>query len=779
MFIGIVIGITVGLEVNAVSIPNQKSYIEFVDQNGNDFPVIIDLRASYITRNSTGHNGNVELNNEALIINRLGGQNIFELNLPAFDYTTTVETHVRGISNVRIENPMPGVKSFSLFPENGLLPVKNTSMRLWYGWNPPTFQFVFNDSLLRFVKQSDNKFKLESSLQPSGFGSGLLAFGLREVYPNDSYTTYGIDETIRFYANYYQIKEIFEDETGASIPAPSGFTDGKTTDITSQPFNYQMTNDTNLPKTYVDGSFFYTYEGWYRGAGNDTSIITTHPPSINFNATLNDPQNEVHIVYEKKALRIVDEDYIDTSGVTIESSWNNMGQPKADGDTLTATPAATKTDSSGTDWEYQGWKLGSEPMSAMKTTPVSVLIDANKTVQYVYKKVEHTITEKWVDSSDGTTLVPMPSNPKTSAIDDNDNFNGTAPATIIDSTSAVWDYVGWENVTDAPGTMNSSPAYAVNNIKGNKEIRYHYQARNTTATLDLTPSPQVVSSGGNVTWSSRLTNTGSSALNNLKLKATSNWATGLSAPTQVTVTPAGGSPQNFTVTPSDWVSGFNLTGISIPSGGTNNYADITFTDTATGAVNQVLPAEIEVDGNMANPLKADNFVRIDDPDEPNLKPQGAAGLINIPEFRFGDVEVKPYAQNKTLDSGSYQSGYNPYIRLFDDESPTSTWVLSGKLGQFTSGSQTLPTTTSITLKNGTLNKVQNYNKSNESLVFDSASGNRTIASDSTSVGFDFGSNGVYQLDYALNDVELNLMAHSGVAGLSYTATMDWTLTTAP
>ncbi|MFR3685480.1 MAG: WxL domain-containing protein, partial [Enterococcus sp.] len=216
---------------------------------------------------------------------------------------------------------------------------------------------------------------------------------------------------------------------------------------------------------------------------------------------------------------------------------------------------------------------------------------------------------------------------------------------------------------------------------------------------------------------------------------------------------------------------------SIPAT-TNNYADITFTTTATGAVNQVLPAEIELDGNIASPLKADNFVRIDDPDEPNLEP-GNAGLINIPNFKFGQVTVSPFAQTKTLDTASYQGGYNPYVRFIDKVS-SGGWALTVKLGQFVDGTKTLPTTTSISLKNGDLKEVNNYDEHNESLTSIGGVGSKVITSDSTSVSLtNGGSQGVYQLDYAIGDVELNLLGNTGIAGTSYTADMDWTLTTAP
>ncbi|WP_251868008.1 WxL domain-containing protein [Enterococcus malodoratus] len=184
-------------------------------------------------------------------------------------------------------------------------------------------------------------------------------------------------------------------------------------------------------------------------------------------------------------------------------------------------------------------------------------------------------------------------------------------------------------------------------------------------------------------------------------------------------------------------------------------------------------------GNIPTPVKADNFVRIDDPDEPNLEPVGNAGLINIPDFRFGEVEVKPFAQTKGLDASAYQSGYHPYIRFMDNES-TGGWSLSAKLGQFTSGSKTLPTTTTLKLRNGVLMDVQNYNKHNESLNYVDLTGSINIPSDSSTVALTDDTNqGVYHLEYDISNVELDLMAHSGIAGLSYQADMDWTLTTAP
>ena len=770
---------------HTVSYPASTLYYEIVDRKGNPFPIPLTIEGTYVK--GTLNPESLISTTPASITNN--GQNVFAFHMPAINHTVTGnETYAEFISRVKMTTPLPYLKEIGGFP-NGSPLQKNTihymSTHNLYPTAVVPFQVPYLPS--DWVKNADNTWNIRiwqnDLFTPiGGYWSFSGNFGTKTLDNTKSYFR-GLDgDTYRIYLVFNQVKELFEDETGASIPAPTGYTDDNAVDITDQPFNYQMKNDSKLPKTYVDSGFIYTYKGWYKGVGNQSSIVTTYPPTIKFNPDLNEPKNEVHIVYNKKALRIVNEEYIDTSSATINSSWNNMGQQKADGDTFTQTPAATRTNA-GVDWEYQGWKLGSEPMSSMrpKTTPVSVLIDANKTIQYVYKRKTHSITEKWVDQADGSTLIPIANNPRGWSTYDNDNFTRSPSATLTDTNGVIWDYVGWENVTDAPGIVNPKiTPITISNVKGPKEVRCHYQARSTTATLDLNPTPQVTDSGGTVNWSSRLINTGSSALNNLKLKATSNWATGLSTPTKVTVTPAGGAPQDFTISSSDWVSGFNLTGINVPNTGPNNYADITFTTTATGAVNQVLPAEIEVDGNIPTPLKAENFVRIDDPDEPNLKPSGNSGLLNIPNFKFGDVEVKPFAQTKKLDASLYQAGYQPYIRMMDNESNFG-WELTVKLGQFTSGSKTLPTSTSITLRNGKLMEVQNYNKHNESFSFVGLEGTKVLPSDGTTVSLtDHTAKGVYQLEYDLsNDVELDLVAHSGIAGLSYTADMDWTLTTAP
>lgn len=491
----------------------------------------------------------------------------------------------------------------------------------------------------------------------------------------------------------------------------------------------------------------------------------------------------------------VKENYVDASGTAItpppgftqgKKTYANANQYTH---TLTGLPTSYTT--GGNKYVLKGsYKGPTKPGTLNQANPPSITVDYTDSsvpdfdqegqITVVYSLAAK-LTEKYVDESGAQIDATWdPSTP----LDVEKDALFTIPHTIgdtkTDSMGDSWEYVGWKYDTDPAGTKRTTAT--TGNITGDTTIQYIYKLSKTTASLDLTPTPKIVNNNSNVSWTSRLTNTGNAPLKDLILKSTSNWSTSLKDPVQVTVTPAGGGPaQNFTVNPGDWSTGVNLTGITIPNGGVNNYADITFTTVTTNgnAVNQVLPAEIEVAGNIPTPVTAENFVRIDDPDEPNLEPVGKAGLINIPNFKFGEVEVKPFAQTKKLDTTAYQSDYHPYIRFMDMES-NGNWSLTAKLDQFKSGTKTLPITTTIKLKNGVLMEVQNYNKHNETLGNLVLAGSVSIPSDNNSVTFTNGSNqGVYQLEYDSNGVELELMAHSGIAGLSYQADMEWTLTTAP
>jgi hypothetical protein len=591
------------------------------------------------------------------------------------------------------------------------------------------------------------------------------------------------NDVITFRLEPYKIKENFVNKAGTKITPPTGYTQGKATDADAEQFTHTMTG--TLPDVYTTGGKTYVLQGSYNGKTKPGTLDQTNPPTISVDYTDSsitnfDDAGQITVVYAEA--KNVTEKHIDQSGSSIDSGLWDPTSPKPivinENLTIPYTVGEDKTDSGNTTWEYVGWKYSTDPANTVKTTLKTDQITADKTVQYIFKKVSRKIKQSWVDADTPSSLVNLTTNPDTSEkVGDNESFTSTPAAILTDKSGDDWDYVGWEDVTNDSGTVHTTPVNLAN-IKTDTEINYHYRRKNTEATLNLTPDAVIIANGDTISWTSRLENTGSTKLKDMILKATSNWATGLTHPVTVQIKPAGKPVQTFTVGGGDWTSGVALTGVEIPNTAGSNYADITFTTTGTGAINQVLPAEIEVSGNMVSSVKADNFVRIDDPDEPNLEPTDS-GLINIPNFYFGTVSVNPSAQVKGLDASEYQSGYKPYIRLIDQESMAG-WDLKVRLGQFTSGTNTLPVNTQIELKNGSLKEVTNYNKGSEALSAVASLSTVAINSDSTDTQLaSFANQGVYHIDYGFSDVELKIPGNVGNAGSSYTANMNWTLSTTP
>lgn len=590
-------------------------------------------------------------------------------------------------------------------------------------------------------------------------------------------------QVLTFRMTPFQIKENFVNKAGTNITPPTGYTQGKLIDAKAEQFTHTMTG--TLPDVYTTGGKTYVLQGSYNGKTKPGTLDQTNPPTISIDYTDSsitnfDDAGQITVVYAEA--KNVTEKHIDQSGTPIDSGSWDPASPKPivinENVTIPYTVGENKTDSGNTTWEYIGWKYSTDPANTVKTTLKTDQITADKTAQYIFKKVERKIKQSWVDADTPSSLINLMTNPDTSEkVGDNETFTSTPTAILTDKSGDDWDYVGWEDVTNDPGTVNTT-SVSVANIKSDTEINYHYRRKNTEATLDLSPDSQIITNGDTISWTSRLENTGSTKLKDMVLKATSNWASGLTPPVTVKIKPAGKPVQTFTVGGGDWTSGVALTGVEIPNTAGSNYAEITFTTTGTGAINQVLPAEIEVSGNMVSSIKADSFVRIDDPDEPNLKPT-SSGLINIPNFHFGTVPVNPTAQVKGLDASEYESGYDPYVRLIDQES-LAGWDLKVKLDQFTSGVNTLPTNTQIELKNGSLQEVTNYNKGNESLNAIASLATITVNSDNTDTQLSsFTSQGVYQIDYAFSNVELKIPGNAGLAGKTYTANMNWTLSTTP
>ncbi|MDU2466278.1 MAG: hypothetical protein E7D10_13265, partial [Enterococcus faecalis] len=91
-----------------------------------------------------------------------------------------------------------------------------------------------------------------------------------------------------------KVTESFKDTAGATIPAPTGFTQGKQTSITSN--NYTFKQAGTLPETYkASNGKTYKFKGWYKGKTKPNTLTTTKAPSY---AVTYDDNDDLNVVYE-------------------------------------------------------------------------------------------------------------------------------------------------------------------------------------------------------------------------------------------------------------------------------------------------------------------------------------------------------------------------------------------------------------------------------------------------------------------------------------------------
>ncbi|WP_251868098.1 hypothetical protein [Enterococcus malodoratus] len=192
---------------------------------------------------------------------------------------------------------------------------------------------------------------------------------------------------ITFFMKGFQTVELFENESGGYLVPPTGFTYGKTTEVTEEQYTHTMNT---LPTSYVQGGNTYVLQGWYQGYTKPGTLQTSNPPSITIDYTQPksiqdfDREGHIHVVYAKSFA--VNEKYVDESDTTINSgAWDTM-VPIAQNAPFNGSPAATKTDSFGSDWEYVGWKVGSS--GTLNTSPVTIpSVTGNEDIYYIYKSL--------------------------------------------------------------------------------------------------------------------------------------------------------------------------------------------------------------------------------------------------------------------------------------------------------------------------------------------------------------------------------------------------------
>ncbi|EOJ83105.1 WxL domain-containing protein [Enterococcus faecalis] len=128
----------------------------------------------------------------------------------------------------------------------------------------------------------------------------LYAMG---VYSGNVGATYNLatpDKTVYYYLENRRVTENFVDTSGAKITPPTGFTQGKQTAITSDPYTFKQAG--TLPDTYTTGGKTYKFKGWYKGKSILNTLTTTKAPS--YQVTYDD-NDDLNVVYEEETVTTI------------------------------------------------------------------------------------------------------------------------------------------------------------------------------------------------------------------------------------------------------------------------------------------------------------------------------------------------------------------------------------------------------------------------------------------------------------------------------------------
>ncbi|EMC2391832.1 WxL domain-containing protein [Enterococcus faecalis] len=400
----------------------------------------------------------------------------------------------------------------------------------------------------------------------------------------------------------------------------------------------------------------------------------------------------------------------------------------------------------------------------------------------VYKVTRKQVTENFVDANGAKITAPTGFTQGNQIPMTSNTFKYTAakalPATYT-AGGKVYTFQGWYKGKTKPSTLNKTTTPTFNaTFDGNDDMTAMYQEEVPKASVALTrTTAETVASGGNVTWRATITNPSKAPLTTATIKKSTAWTTGLAAPTSMIVTPVGGTAKTVPVTATTWTNGVSL-GIDIPAGKT---ATVQFTTKATGTAGQVLRAGITTSGNYSG-VSASATVRVKDNDQEIVTPT-TEGFISVPTFDFGQVGVAGTKQQHSLKKAAdyYGNGTrNPYLRI---KKTQPNWRLTAQLSQPKSATDSLPTATRLLLGAAPVSSFANYNLPTElkNAVGTTSAISLTANNTATSIiaNQQFTGSNVYQLDFAFNNVKLEVPANQGVKGQQYKAAVTWNLVTGP
>ena len=409
-------------------------------------------------------------------------------------------------------------------------------------------------------------------------------------------------------------------------------------------------------------------------------------------------------------------------------------------------------------------------------------VNASKLVYTVTRKQ---VNENFVDTN-GTKITPPTGFTQGNQIPMTSNtFKYTAARALPASYSVggkTYIFQGWYKGKTKPNTLTTSTTPTYNTtFDGNDDMTAVYKEASISANLTMRGAVDVIDNGATMEyWEVLLKNTGEAPLTSVKIKPTTDWAAGISTPTELFILGTGQNTKVRPITKEQWEAGFEIPlDSSLPVGG---QLTINLLGTkVTGQPNQVLKAAVEFTGNF-NKLTASDTVRIKDLDQETKEPTGE-GFISVPTFNFGQVGVAGSTQQHGLKKAAdyYGNGTrNPYLRI---KKTQPNWSLTAQLSQPKSATDSLPTATRLLLGAAPVSSFSNYNQPTELKNAVGTTSTISLNANNTATRIianqQFTGSNIYQLDFTFNNVKLEVPANQGVKGQQYQAAVTWNLVTGP
>ncbi|WP_443093343.1 WxL domain-containing protein [Enterococcus faecalis] len=342
--------------------------------------------------------------------------NLKQLTIPSqqLTYTPTVSSAYSGGTNFRVTVPkrykLPTVKPGTYYAGSSTAyPIATTKMR-YVGGVLPDDRLVTDGSEYTLVKTTTaHSYRLrqlfwESDTTKTVFDLILSTASATENAPA-YYTT---DETMYYFLENRRVTENFVDTSGAKITAPTGFTQGKRTVITSDAYTFKQAG--TLPDTYKVGTKTYKFKGWYKGKTKPATLKTTKTPSY---AVTYDDNDDLNVVYEE----MIPQDtwiypgfyaeFVDENGQAFNESLTFSGNytqflRKADNtinQTGTRTPIVGTKDTS----KNNKYKIGTQSRVAMPANFDTQVSDIYNLRGYTIDDITITNTLNYVDKIEATT----------------------------------------------------------------------------------------------------------------------------------------------------------------------------------------------------------------------------------------------------------------------------------------------------------------------------------------------------------------------------------------